>query len=78
MTNHGRVYCPRCVQAYSIVEAEEEPDEAFSVDYADDLITTCPCCGHELVVWQLSDDMRETLAEIRADELGDRPWEKLP
>lgn len=77
----ARLHCPRCKQTFTAVGATNPPpgveshDLGMSVDETEDEdLTTCPRCGGELEVLELSDEMRETLRTNREDDR----WRGLP
>jgi len=67
----GRTYCTKCrvgFMVYFEIEPSEPWETADPPEKADELVTTCPKCGGEMQVLELTDEAREQLRRHREGE----------
>lgn len=69
----GRTYCPRCAKGLIVFYEVTKPEPWETADppeKADELVTTCPFCGGEMQVLELTDEAKE---DIRRHRQGEEP-----
>ncbi len=71
----GRTYCPRCAKGFIVFFESRKPEPWEAADppeKADELVTTCPVCGGEMQVLELTDEAKEA---VRRHREGEEPLE---